>query len=286
MTPPTVPGPTRPAGPRPPVPADRYEAGGLDRPGGLPRLREGLAADGLAVFAGVGDPAALLAAAVTVMTVVAHPDAGPDAVTTITDLGPAGDRPGQAGFSRRGLPAHTDRSGVVEPPGLLMVVCGQTGTAGGDAHLSDGQAVHADLAATAPHVLAAFHRPRSVLFGGSGGHLGAVFTEPDSADGPGRCRLRLRLDDLAAFGPGLAEYLPVLAGAIARHTITLPLAPGRGYLLDNHRWLHARTAFTGDRIVYRVLGNPLPELGLRTGIPLPAQPEPGNPLDDLAEDLR
>lgn len=275
-----IPGTTRPAPRRPPLLArspralpspgpGRYEVGDLTRPRSWARLRHQLVTDGLALFDGVTDPAGLLAAAATVMTVTPHPDAGPDGVTTITDLGPAGEHPGAAGFSHRALPPHTDRSSVPTLPGLLMVTCGAAACVGGSSGLADGHAVYADLAANAPRMLEALRRPRSVLFGGSARHLGAVFTPDPARPGvPRRCRLRLRLDDLAIFSPDLTEHLPVLQAAIDRHTITITLTPGRGYLLDNHRWLHACSDYTGARTLYRVLGDPLPELGMHTGIPL------------------
>jgi hypothetical protein len=43
------------------------------------------------------------------------------------------------------------------------------------------------------------------------------------------------------------------------------LNAGQGYILDNHRWLHGRRAFTGQRVMYRVNGNPLPHLGITPG---------------------
>jgi Taurine catabolism dioxygenase TauD, TfdA family len=157
----------------------RYEVGNLRQARVLERLPRQVADEGLAVFDGVDDAAGLMAAAVTVMTVFAHPDADPDGVTTIADLGPAGDHPGAAGFSHRGLPAHTDRSGVPTPPALVMVTCAAGFFTGGASLLTDGAAVYTDLAATAPATLEALHRPRSALFGGSAGYLGAVLTPED-----------------------------------------------------------------------------------------------------------
>jgi alpha-ketoglutarate-dependent taurine dioxygenase len=250
-----------------------YEVGDLRRPRALARLARQVSEHGLAVFDGVADPAGLLAAAATVMTVVAHLDAGPDGLTTLTDLGPAGDRPGAAGFSDRALGPHTDRCGIPDPPGLLMLTCAAGVFTGGVSLLTDAAAVHADLAATAPQVLAAFHRPRSVLFGGEAGHLAAVFTSQVAAT-PRRCRMRLRLDELALFGPDLYQHLPTLTATIDRHTVGLTLTPGCGYLLDNHRWLHARTAYTGARTLFRSLGQPLPGTGIHTGIPLPEDAHP------------
>jgi hypothetical protein len=60
----------------------------------------------------------------------------------------------------------------------------------------------------------------------------------------------------------------VLLAAIERHTHTFDLSPGQGYVVDNHRWLHGRDAYHGPRALYRLHGEPLPELGLRSGIPL------------------
>ncbi|HUY51790.1 MAG TPA: TauD/TfdA family dioxygenase [Streptosporangiaceae bacterium] len=150
-----------------------------------------------------------------------------------------------------------------------MAVCARPARTGGASRFADGLAVHGELAATCPQALAAFTRPRSVLFGGADGHLGAVLTAiPATATSPARMHLRLRLDDLVSFAPDLLAYLPALQAAIARHTITVPLQAGQGYVLDNHRWLHAREQFTGTRTLYRVLGAPLPGLGLHPGIPL------------------
>lgn len=246
----------------------RYDAGDLRHPGGRARMRQLLARDGLAVFHGAHNRAEMLMAAATMMTVLPHPDSGPDGITAITDLGAAGEHPGAAGFSRRELAAHTDRSSVPAPPALLMTVCARPAHAGGASTLTDGQAVYAELAAASPEVLAALTRPRSVLFGGAGGHLGAVFTAtPATVASPARLHLRLRLDDLVTFAPDLLTHLPALRLAIARRTITVPLGAGQGYILDNHRWLHAREQFTGTRTLYRVLGHPLSSLGLHPGIP-------------------
>ncbi|WP_309112798.1 TauD/TfdA family dioxygenase [Saccharothrix sp.] len=61
-------------------------------------------------------------------------------------------------------------------------------------------------------------------------------------------------------------HLVTLRAAIDQHVTDLDLSAGQGYILDNHRWLHGRRAFTGHRVVHRVNANPLPHLGIRTGI--------------------
>jgi hypothetical protein len=201
------------------------------------------------------------------MNVTPHPDSDDRGVTTIVELGPAAGHPNAGGFSRRELMAHTDRSGVPDPPGLMMLTCAVQARAGGASRFTDGLAVHDDLAATYPESLQALSRARTVLFGGAAGHLGAVFTSVPGA-GPARVAIRLRLDDLVSFSPDVAEWIPQLTASINRHTFTVTLQPGQGVLLDNHRWLHARDTFEGPRRLYRLLGNPLPSLGMYPGIPV------------------
>lgn len=249
----------------------RYGIGDLREAQAVDRLRCGVVDTGLVVFGGVRSTAIMLETATAVMQVVSHPDSGEHGVTTLLDRGPGRPQSNSAGFSRRGLAPHTDRSGVPDPPALLMTVCVRPARAGGSCILVDGKAVHDDLVESAPDAVAALLAPRTVLFGGITGHAGSVLTDLPPATGEasgGRRALRLRLDDLAMFTTAVAARVPVLCAAIERHTLTVDLAPGEGYLLDNHRWLHGRTSYEGMRIVRRLLGDPLSRLGMRPGIPV------------------
>jgi hypothetical protein len=249
------------------APSNLYRVGDVADPSTAEKMRYQVCSDGLALFDGAYGVEATLAVAGQMMHVTAHPDSDDHGVTTIADLGQAADQPNAAGFSRRELMAHTDRSGVPEPPGLMMLTCAVQARAGGANRFTDGLAVHDDLAATCPESLQALSRARSVLFGGAAGHLGAVFTPvPGPVPGSARVAIRLRLDDLVSFSPEVAEWIPRLTASINLHTFTVTLQPGQGVLLDNHRWLHARNTFEGPRRMYRLLGNPLPSLGMHPGI--------------------
>jgi hypothetical protein len=238
------------------------------------RLAEQLRTIGVAVVTGIRGPEHLLAFAGGLMRVVVHPHADLAGLTTLTDLGPAGRQPNAAGFSRRELLPHTDRSGVAHPPALLLTSCASAAATGGSCRLVDGLAVHDDLATTNPQALAAFLRPRTTLFGGAAGYLGSVFTDVPAGDGrPARRMIRLRLDTLVRFSPEIAVWVPALQAAIDRNSHTFDLAVGQGYVVDNHRWLHARQAYEGPRVLYRLHGDPLPGLGMHPGIPL----EPSTP---------
>ncbi|MFI9581554.1 TauD/TfdA family dioxygenase [Streptomyces sp. NPDC052236] len=194
----------------------------------------------------------VLDAAAHVMHITAHRDSDPDGLTVIRDTGQHTGREGFAGLSNGEVLPHTERSSLAAPPRLMMLVCARPATTGGQCLLADSHAVYADLAEHHPDALTALSEPRSAFFGGGDGHLGAVFTpRPD-----GRPEIRLRWDSLARFSPLAQPYLPVLRAAITRHQQVLTLAASQGYVLDNTRWLHARTAFTGPRLCYRALGEP------------------------------
>jgi alpha-ketoglutarate-dependent taurine dioxygenase len=177
-----------------------------------------------------------------------HPHAEPHAWTLIHPATDPGTRENGRGFSRSALVPHTDRSSLDVPPSLLcFLMLDATGT-GGEALLAD----------TAPAV----------------GRVGADSLRATQGElwlresrGTGRqqvfsvngdlCVMRYRADDIAApvaESTAGAELLAELrrSAAAAR---TLSLRPGDGYLIHNHRVLHGRTAFTGERRCARLLGH-------------------------------
>lgn len=232
----------------------------MQAPGAPARLLSAVTEHGLVLIDRILDPAQLLHLTDTFATVVHHRDSAADGITTIVDLRMR-PRSGRAAFTSHALVPHTDGTGVSNPPALLLMACAQQASTGGQILLVDGRAVHDDLARNAPEALNAFYTPRSALFGGATGQLSSVF----SAIGNGRVRIRARFDTLARFSPQTARHIPALRGAIDRHTVALQLRPGQGYVLDNYRWLHGRQAFTGRRVMQRVIANPVPHNRIPTG---------------------
>ncbi|WP_424852511.1 TauD/TfdA family dioxygenase [Streptomyces sp. SAI-170] len=212
------------------------------------RLRE----TGLVTVAGLMGRSSVLDFASRLMHVVPHPHSGPDGLTAIQDTGMHAHRAGLAGFGRGDLQAHTERAGVPNPPRLMLLVCLQPATEGGDVLLADGRDVLARLVADDRAAAVALAQTRTAYFGAGAGHPSQVFTvRPD-----GLISVRLRQDGLARWSPLVHPYLPALRRAVGDCQLRLRLAPGQGYLLDNHRWLHARTGFTGRRLCVRALGEP------------------------------
>lgn len=224
------------------------------------RIASTLRRDGALTFEGVPDRATLIHLARRVMNVWPHRDSESDGVTVIRDRGDVARLPNYAGFGDSELMLHTEASATAQPPQLLMLHCARRASFGGATRLLDGGVLHRVLAAQHPVLLESLISPRSVLFGGNAGHLGSVFEESAS-----RTVIRFRLDDLARFPPRIARRLPTLRGLITELAIKLTLPSGHGYLLCNTRWLHGREAFSGDRLMHRILGNPLPSLTIPPG---------------------
>ncbi|WP_405749377.1 TauD/TfdA family dioxygenase [Streptomyces sp. NBC_01411] len=223
-----------------------------------------LGEDGLVTVAGLTSRTAVLSFASRIMTVVPHRDSEADGLTTIRNTDLPVSRPGFAGFGAGELAPHTDRSGIPAPPRLMLLVCAQPAEAGGRSLLADGQRIYNEMLQSGSDAVRALSMPRTAYFGAGDGHATEVFTWHDDAT----VSVRLRLDGLARFSPLVQPYLPQLRSAITREQLSLPLLTGQGYLLDNRRWLHARTSFIGSRMCWRALGE------ARFDLPQGFAPEP------------
>ncbi|WP_128435052.1 TauD/TfdA family dioxygenase [Streptomyces cyaneus] len=223
---------------------------------------------GFVTVDGLASRTAVLTFATRIMHLVPHRDSDPDGLTTICDTRRDAHRAGLAGFGNGPLDPHTERSGTPNPPRPVLLVCGQTGATDEECLLTGGQAVHYDLSTGDRQAGAALAQPRTAFFGAGDGHTTQVFTAHDGL----RVSVRLRFDGLARWNPIVQPYLPQLRATAGRHQVRLDLAPGQGYLLDNERRLHARRAFTGDRLFCRALGKPL--FPMLRGFARPTPPPP------------
>lgn len=233
-------------------------------PAQQPRVIALLREHGLVTFTGIPDRTTLARAARRLMSIRPHRDAGPDGVTVITDTQTTD--PGYAAFSDAELTPHTDGTSLPDSPGLLLLTCQRPASQGGNTLLADAARITATLAGQHPDALRALSAPRAAYFGTAGGYLGPV-CEPA---GPGRARIRLRLDDLAMFSADATPIIPLLRAVITQHMHTIQLRTGQGLLVSNTRWLHGRDRYTGPRVMLRILGDPFPGTGIQPGFPAPA----------------
>jgi hypothetical protein len=163
-------------------------------------------------------------------------------------------------------PAQQPRvTALLREHGLLLLTCQQPASHGGNTLLADAARITATLAEQHLAALRTLSAPRAAYFGAAGGYLGPV-CEPA---GPGRARIRLRLDDLAMFSVDATPVIPLLRAVITQHLHTIQLRTGQGLLVSNTRWLHGRDRYTGPRVMLRILGDPLPGTGIQPGFPAP-----------------
>lgn len=191
---------------------------------------------GLIVLDGLTSRTDVLALASGIMHITAHRDSDSDGLTTIRDTRRHMRRPGFAGFTNQELAPHTERSGIPLPPRLMFLVCGSPAGQGGECLLTDAQAVHTELVRYRREAAILLSEPRTAFFGAGDGHATQVFTTHPG----GSMSVRLRMDGLARWSPMVQPHVRDLRTATIRNQLSLRLAAGQGYLLDNTRWLHAR----------------------------------------------
>jgi TfdA family taurine catabolism dioxygenase TauD len=233
-------------------------------PGQHSRIIAQLRDHGLVTFSGIHDCAGLLAAARPLLTVRPHRDAGTDGVTVISATRDTV-APGYTAFTDAELNPHTDGSSLADPPPLVMLACLQPAAEGGETCVVDGARVLETFADRFPAALRTLAVPGSAFFGAADGHLGSVCAEA----GPGRVQIRLRLDELARFSADVTGTLPLLRTVIEESTETFWLHSGEGFLLSNTRWLHGRRRYAGQRVMLRVLSDPLPGTCIEPGFQCP-----------------
>jgi Taurine catabolism dioxygenase TauD, TfdA family len=233
----------------------------VHKPHGHRALVSRLAQHGVATFDRVEDSSALLRLARSLGDVLPHRDSDLRGVTTLerTESG-SSPRRGYLGFSSRELFPHTDGSSIASPPPLVMFACSQPAPQGGHTILVDARALWRRLSVTRPRILDELSRPLSVRFGGEQAHVGSIFegVEGDQPplDGTRRLCVRFRWDGLAQCAPSTTAALPALLVLIRETAVSFELARGQGYVVQNGRWLHGRTAYAGFRRVHRVLVRP------------------------------
>ncbi|MBA9053930.1 TauD/TfdA family dioxygenase [Streptomyces murinus] len=222
---------------------------------------------GIAFFRGVDDASGIVKMAQALGTVLPHPDSDTNSVTVITERRESAGSPLAAGFTRSALPSHTDRADLPSPPALLMNLCTVQADSGGESIFVDGSALHRLLAARAPRALHALSQPDAVSYGNSRIYTGPVF-EP-TGDGR-RLVIRMWPQNAGRFSRAAEVALRELRQVAADLTLTIRLEAGQGYVVDNHRWLHGRLAYIGNRVMLRIGIEPHPG-SLETGISFATQ---------------
>lgn len=150
---------------------------------------------------------------------------------------PAKDAFGKAlrSASRADFPLHTDQSFLPAPCRYVLLHCWQAAVRGGETLLANGKQL---LARADRNLQLALSQYRFRYAFGESTTEAAIW--------------RFSAEDIRVDMPRDAHWRDAIAAHLAAHASPLMLAQGDLLIIDNHRWLHGRTAFEGERMLKRL----------------------------------
>ena len=213
--------------------------------------------EGFITFESIFSPEQLVAFANNFGRLILHRDSDEFGVTTITPREVDGNLTSDLGFTNQELMLHTDGTAVVKPADYLALYCSKPAIDGGASILLDSRKLLGVLAQEYPELLQQLFTPNSAIFGDPKGehHIGSIF----SKNTDGNITIRFRTDQGGFYTAPLATQMVNLIKIMEDLSFKFDLKEGQGYLVNNHRVLHARTSFIGTRVMHRVLIDSLQE---------------------------
>ncbi|KAL4872398.1 hypothetical protein BDV12DRAFT_142936 [Aspergillus spectabilis] len=152
------------------------------------------------------------------------------------------------GYSSEELYFHTDRSGWDRPPRILVSTLQSKSTDGGSSMLADSSRILKEIKEQGDGLYELLTSSEHASFRSDNG----VFV-PRPIFEKSSGLFRFRFDDSIQLSASLVTRFSQFFEIIYRNSFAVTLQQGQGYLLDNHRFLHGRTAFTGSRELLRAL---------------------------------
>lgn len=159
--------------------------------------------------------------------------------------------PNGKGFSTEALFPHTDRSGLTSPPRILMNLFVRNAGIGGKAILCPASAIIDHLVENDPGAMDAL-KATGTVFSRKGQLLQAPILQVLAQ---GDFLFRFRNDDGIYIPAPMLKAFSGICNAIEKAATLSVFEPGSGYLVNNHKVLHGRTGFIGEREVWRILAN-------------------------------
>jgi alpha-ketoglutarate-dependent taurine dioxygenase len=224
------------------------------------QMAHALAEKGLITFDAVQSKEDLLNLCTLLGTIVKHRDADIDGLTPIAKREDISFVEGYQAFTASHLTLHTDGSSVPDPATLVVLWCAEPAEEGGISLFVDGKRLYQVFAKEYPQILRVLTTPRSAMFaGGEAPFYSSVFSQA-------ACNtvcIRFRYDSLGYYTASVCDVLPTFLELLKQYTISFTLRKHQGYIVQNGRWLHGRTAFRGERKMYRILvhTNPATNIG-------------------------
>lgn len=224
------------------------------------QIAHALAKNGLITFDAIHSKEDLLHLCTLLGTIVKHRDADETGLTHIVKREEIQFIEGYQAFTDSHLTLHTDGSSIPDPATLIVLWCAQPAEEGGISLFVDGKLLYQVLAKEYPQVLRLLTTPNSAIFVGAETPLcSSVFSTPEC----GTLCIRFRYDNLGHYSASVCNVLPTFLELLNQYKISFSLRKHQGYIIYNKRWLHGRTAFRGEREMYRVLihTNPATSIG-------------------------
>ena len=153
------------------------------------------------------------------------------------------------GYTRKEQYLHTDGTMVESPADLVLLSCQKLAPKGGHSTFVDGLDLYKRIARDKPELLKHLMADDAALFGEP---RGEHTTKPVFSARAGYISISFRHDRLVEYSKEVTENFDYLKSAIDSLTTSVKLRPGQGYILNNHRYIHGRSSFEGDRIIHRV----------------------------------
>ncbi|MBA2679309.1 MAG: TauD/TfdA family dioxygenase [Ktedonobacteraceae bacterium] len=214
------------------------------------QIAHDLARNGMITFDAIQSKEDLLHLCRRLGAIVKHRDADETGLTHIVKREDIQFIKGYQAFTNSHLTLHTDGSSVPDPATLVVLWCVQPAEEGGISLFVDGKLLYQVLAKEHPLVLTTLTTPHSAIFAGAKAPLySSVFSMPES----GTVCIRFRYDGLGYYIAPACKVLPTFLELLNHYKISFSLCKHQGYIIHNKRWLHGRTAFCGEREMYRVL---------------------------------
>ncbi|KAL4901426.1 hypothetical protein BDW74DRAFT_187666 [Aspergillus multicolor] len=154
------------------------------------------------------------------------------------------------GYSSEELYFHTDRSGWDVPPRILVSTLKSKSANGGASILANTSLIIQDIKEQGEDFYKLLTSAKHSSFRSDDDVFVPRPIYDEAAD-----LFRFRFDDGIQLSASLVVHYSQLLETIYRNSFAVTLQQGQGYLLDNHKFLHGRTSFTGTRELLRALVN-------------------------------
>ncbi len=208
-----------------------------------------LSRDGIVIFKGIASMNDLVRLSNKIGKPIQHRDADANGIIT---LRPREDEQEETfkGYTHKEQYVHTDGTMVENPADIVVLYCEMPAKKGGESTFVDGRELHRKLKREDPGLLAALMEKDAGIFGDSTADrkIKAIFKHY----GTNRMSICFRNDKLVSYSKMIQDKFAYLIATIGSLTSRIKLNSGEGYIVNNHRFIHGRDSFEGDRIIHRV----------------------------------